>query len=137
MPFTHRVIFTCGVAGAGNPALDEALGDSRLAMLVVEDAVAAAWPGLAAELSARLGARLAGAAMVLPGGEACKQDESVYRAIVAAVHERGIDRHSAVVAVGGGAFLDAAGFAAATAHRGVRLVRLPTTLYRRRIPGWA
>ena len=66
--------------------------------------------------------------MVLPGGEACKQDESVYRAIVAAVHERGIDRHSAVVAVGGGAFLDAAGFAAATAHRGVRLVRLPTTV---------
>ena len=80
VPFTHRVIFTRRVAGAGNPALDEALGDSRLAMLVVEDAVAAAWPDLVAELSARLGARMAGAAMVLPGGEACKQDESVYRA---------------------------------------------------------
>ena len=45
VPFTHRVIFTRGVAGAGNPALDEAVGDSRLAMLVVEDAVASAWPG--------------------------------------------------------------------------------------------
>jgi 3-dehydroquinate synthase len=32
-----------------------------------------------------------------------------------------------LVAIGGGALLDVAGFAAATAHRGVRLVRLPTT----------
>jgi 3-dehydroquinate synthase len=38
-----------------------------------------------------------------------------------------IDRHSYLLAVGGGAFLDALGFAAATAHRGVRLVRFPTT----------
>jgi 3-dehydroquinate synthase len=32
-----------------------------------------------------------------------------------------------VLAVGGGALLDATGFAAATAHRGVRHIRLPTT----------
>jgi 3-dehydroquinate synthase len=32
-----------------------------------------------------------------------------------------------LIAIGGGAFLDAVGFAAATAHRGVRLVRFPTT----------
>ncbi len=38
-----------------------------------------------------------------------------------------IDRHSFVLVIGGGAFLDAVGFAAATAHRGVRLVRFPTT----------
>ena len=38
-----------------------------------------------------------------------------------------IDRHSYVVAIGGGAVLDAVGYAAATAHRGVRLVRVPTT----------
>ena len=39
-----------------------------------------------------------------------------------------IDRHSYVIAVGGGAMLDAVGLAAATAHRGVRLVRVPTTV---------
>jgi 3-dehydroquinate synthase len=32
-----------------------------------------------------------------------------------------------VIAIGGGAFLDAVGFAAATAHRGLRLIRLPST----------
>jgi 3-dehydroquinate synthase len=32
-----------------------------------------------------------------------------------------------VIAIGGGAVLDLVGFAAATAHRGIRLVRMPTT----------
>src|SRR5262249_15419458 len=43
------------------------------------------------------------------------------------INRHGIDRHSYVIAVGGGAVLDMVGLAAATAHRGVRLVRLPTT----------
>jgi 3-dehydroquinate synthase len=38
-----------------------------------------------------------------------------------------IDRHSYLVALGGGALLDMAGLAAATAHRGLRHVRIPTT----------
>ena len=33
-----------------------------------------------------------------------------------------------MVAIGGGAVLDAVGYAAATAHRGVRLIRVPTTV---------
>ena len=39
----------------------------------------------------------------------------------------GVDRHSYVIGVGGGALLDMVGLAAATAHRGVRHVRIPTT----------
>ena len=39
-----------------------------------------------------------------------------------------IDRHSFLIAIGGGAVLDMAGFAAATAHRGVRHIRIPTTV---------
>jgi 3-dehydroquinate synthase len=40
----------------------------------------------------------------------------------------GLDRQSYVIAVGGGAMLDAVGLGAALVHRGVRLVRLPTTV---------
>jgi 3-dehydroquinate synthase len=39
-----------------------------------------------------------------------------------------MDRQSFVVIVGGGAVLDMAGYAAAIAHRGVRVIRLPTTV---------
>ena len=48
--------------------------------------------------------------------------------ILAAIDERAVDRHSYVLALGGGALLDVAGYAAAVAHRGVRVIRLPTTV---------
>jgi 3-dehydroquinate synthase len=44
-----------------------------------------------------------------------------------AIDKHHLDRHSYVVAVGGGALLDQVGLAAATAHRGVRHVRIPST----------
>jgi 3-dehydroquinate synthase len=63
----------------------------------------------------------------LAGGEEAKRDDRVYQSAMAAIEKHGIDRHSYVVVIGGGAFLDVIGFAAATGHRGVRLVRFPTT----------
>jgi 3-dehydroquinate synthase len=44
------------------------------------------------------------------------------------VAQHGICRHSFALLIGGGAVLDAMGFAAATAHRGIRVVRMPTTV---------
>src|SRR5207249_11107222 len=44
------------------------------------------------------------------------------------MNDVGLDRQSFLVVVGGGAVLDMASFAAAIAHRGVRVVRLPTTV---------
>ncbi len=125
--FTHRVFFDRRVTDPANPTLDQALGSTRRALITIEENVHIAHPDYAACLAAKLGPRSAGSVLVLPGGEACKHDESVYQKIVSAIHQSGIDRHEALIAIGGGAFLDAAGFAAATAHRGVRLLRFPTT----------
>ncbi len=44
------------------------------------------------------------------------------------LHVAAMDRQSVVVCVGGGALQDAVGFAAAVTHRGVRLIRVPTTV---------
>ena len=70
---------------------------------------------------------LAAPVQVVCGGEQSKNDWSVYESVLRTIHEAAICRHSYVLAIGGGAMLDVLGFAAATAHRGVRLVRLPTT----------
>ena len=66
-------------------------------------------------------------AYFMKGGEICKNDSNDVEKILGLINQFELDRRSFVVAVGGGALLDAVGFAAATAHRGVRLIRVPTT----------
>src|SRR5687767_9748239 len=66
--------------------------------------------------------------LVLPGGEAAKNDPNLFLQIVEAVNAYGIDRHSYLVAIGGGSILDLAGYAAAISHRGIRHIRIPTTV---------
>jgi 3-dehydroquinate synthase len=67
-------------------------------------------------------------AIMLPGGEGVKNDERWFYLLQEAVNTHKIDRHSYLVAIGGGAVLDLAGYAAAVAHRGVRHIRIPTTV---------
>lgn len=64
----------------------------------------------------------------IPGGEAAKNDSSHIDTILEAIHEAGIDRHSYVMVIGGGAVIDTVGYAAAIAHRGIRTIRIPTTV---------
>jgi 3-dehydroquinate synthase len=66
--------------------------------------------------------------LVVPGGEPAKNDPELVNTILEAIEAHGIDRHSYVMAIGGGAVLDMVGYAASIAHRGVRLVRVPTTV---------
>ena len=70
---------------------------------------------------------LAGEVLLLPGGEAIKNNPEHVLSIQQAINDSGLDRHSFIAVVGGGAILDLAGYAAATAHRGIRLIRIPTT----------
>jgi 3-dehydroquinate synthase len=101
--------------------------------VVLDGGLVAARPSLVGELAAAferhadvLEAR--GTPFVLPGGEAAKNDPSLVAALLARFAEARLDRHATVLAVGGGAVLDAAGYAAATAHRGIRLWRMPSTV---------
>ena len=71
---------------------------------------------------------LAAPVLVVPGGEQIKNERRHVDRMLETINAASLCRHSYVVAIGGGAVLDAAGFAAATAHRGVRLIRMPTTV---------
>jgi len=64
----------------------------------------------------------------VPGGEAAKNDPALVERLHEEIYEARLDRHAFVMAVGGGAVLDLAGYAAGTAHRGIRLIRVPTTV---------
>ncbi len=63
----------------------------------------------------------------LPTGESAKSVAAVTR-LWADLASAGLGRDGGIVALGGGAVGDAAGFAAATYLRGVRVVQVPTTL---------
>jgi 3-dehydroquinate synthase len=71
---------------------------------------------------------LAGAPLLFEGGEHLKNNPLHVNLVQQAIHTAGLCRHSYVAAIGGGALIDMVGFAAATAHRGLRLIRVPTTV---------
>jgi len=136
--FSYPICFTRGVFEPSNPLLRDIVAESadqRPARLVavVDDGVARTHPGVteAIERYARAYGEtidLAAPALVVAGGEEAKNDPADLEAIHALIHEARLCRHSYLVAVGGGAVLDTAGYAAATAHRGIRLIRIPTTV---------
>ena len=64
----------------------------------------------------------------VPGGERIKNELFFVEQMQGQLVEHRIDRHSYVIAIGGGAVLDAVGLVAATTHRGIRLIRVPTTV---------
>jgi len=66
--------------------------------------------------------------MVLPGGEEAKNNHGHVRDILDQINHYQLDRHSYITVIGGGAAVDTAGYAASIAHRGLRLVRIPTTV---------
>lgn len=132
VPMTHRVRFTRDVLGCDDGELRDVLASPSRArvLVVVERAVDAAADAVARvrAFADRHAARVeVVGVLTIDGGEQLKIEPAPLRDVLRAILDHDIDRHGYVVAIGGGAFLDAIGFAAATAHRGVRLVRLPTT----------
>lgn len=136
--FTYSVHFTNGLFRSDNPLLTQVVQDdgnkgARKILFVVDQIVLEKRPGLLEEITAYVEQfpavfTLAAPPMVVPGGEACKNDLSLVDQLQEAIHRYHIDRHSYVAAVGGGAVLDLVGFAAAIAHRGIRHIRIPTTV---------
>jgi 3-dehydroquinate synthase len=136
VPFVHRLRFTQDILGADERVLLELLEPSGelppRVQFWVDESIAEAQPDLRHRLRAFL-ARHAGRltqtgnVQIVPGGETVKNDIHILERMLKVMHAANLDRRSYVVVIGGGAVLDAVGFAAAIAHRGIRLIRLPTT----------
>lgn len=138
VPVEFPVIFTRGLFDPANPVLLRAvrrLGERRRhrVAVFVDAGVWRAHPRLAGRIRAYFAAHAGGLELVappqrVPGGEKAKRDGALVGRLLARFQAWRLCRHSFVVAIGGGAVLDAVGLAAALFHRGLRLIRVPTTV---------
>jgi 3-dehydroquinate synthase len=134
VPYEFPVVFTEGVFEPENPALRDVLcrvepHKRHRVVVFVDDALSSQLPALQAYAQRHQDAmELACPPVAMPGGEKVKTDLHFVEAAQQKLFDLHIDRHSFVIAVGGGALLDAVGLVAATTHRGVRHIRIPTTV---------
>lgn len=133
--YSYPVLFTSEAFDAANPTLANLLRDSNCAdsriFPVIDANVSEKHPDWWQRLTHYLTEHQVGELLPplsFPGGEAAKQSTRQIEQFYQIVADQCIDRHSVVLAIGGGAMLDAVGYAAATAHRGIRLIRMPTTV---------
>lgn len=134
--YQYPVYFTAHLFHPDNTVLRDFLtGQSsfqKKVFFVLDGGMAAHYPHLEEMIRTYIGTvpavNMAGPLLFVPGGEEVKNEEGYARKVVEAVNDYGIDRHSFIIAVGGGSVLDMAGYAAAVSHRGIRLVRIPTTV---------
>jgi 3-dehydroquinate synthase len=135
--YHYPVCFTRDIFNTGNPVLTNTLAGEnqtgpRKVVVMIDDGLTQQNPEILNDISQWFEyhkelVSLAWEPMVFPGGEQVKNSwDHVHRA-TKAMDDSGIDRHGVVIAMGGGALLDMAGFSASIFHRGIQLVRVPTT----------
>jgi 3-dehydroquinate synthase len=135
--FRHRVFFTDHVFDPANLTLRNVLANADSArasrtLLIADEGLHQARPDLLNEISRYFethanAIQLASHPLLMEGGERVKNSYFHVSEVHSQIERHHLDRHSYVIALGGGALLDMVGLAAATAHRGCRHVRLPTT----------
>lgn len=115
----------CGTAALHNAAKEiRRLGNFSCIHVVSSPKV---WRGAGKSVLRALGRNGASRLHLMNDAESAKNlatAEKLHRSLVRA----GIDRHSLLIAVGGGVVGDVAGFVASTCLRGIPLVQVPTTL---------
>ncbi|MFC1749947.1 3-dehydroquinate synthase [Pseudomonadota bacterium] len=135
--YQYPVLFENNVFNSNNPCLSQILNpwgqkSNKAVFVFVDQGVIDANPALITKITAYFEqlnphVYLLAAPVAVVGGEAAKtqtQIESFYQTLL--LHK--VDRHNVVIAIGGGAVLDAVGYACATFHRGIGLLRMPSTV---------
>ena len=137
VPFEYPVYFGRGLLSPERPELGEYLR-THLAhpgcgvQVFIDSGLAAAQPGLIDRVTAYFTraapeVRLVGTPTVVPGGEAAKNSRVAAETVMESIADNHLCRQSYVLVFGGGSTLDIVGLAASLVHRGVRLIRFPTT----------
>lgn len=128
--YSYKVVFTRNVFNETNTALKNIINnDNAKIVVVIERDIAVYHPGIINDIAGYFQMdTVESSILIVKGGESIKNDTRATEEILQLIHNNQVDRHSYLIVVGGGAVLDAAGYAAAIAHRGIRLIRIPTTV---------
>ncbi len=135
--YEYQLLFTQGVFHVENHLLADSIAkykpnEAVKVFFVIDKGLADAHPGLLMQIKAYCTAHpnqlKHTQSIVLEGGEQSKNSSEAIEAVLNGINDNAICRHSFVIAIGGGALIDMAGYAAAIAHRGVKLIRIPTTV---------
>jgi 3-dehydroquinate synthase len=136
--FQYPVTFTEDLFNVANLTLLDSLtrlepSKQHRAAVFIDEGVINAIPNLISNINAYFHKynsliTLAGPPIVMPAGEGIKTHPAHVSHMQEIVAQQRIDRHSFIIGIGGGALLDAVGLVAATAHRGIRHIRIPTTV---------
>lgn len=135
--FEYKVFFTEHLFNRSNGAFKDFLNSQRTdtikkILFVIDDGVSQHHPDLQNNIREYFKDihefNLVDKFIIIDGGERAKNREQLFYKLVDAVDFHGIDRHSYIVAIGGGSVLDLVGYAAAVSHRGIRHIRIPTTV---------
>jgi 3-dehydroquinate synthase len=134
VPFRHRLRFTdsCFTADWNEvkSLLESSDGRARVQIWMdrgVSQADSKLLGQIESVVTSDAGIELTGPIGLVNGGEQIKNSSTTIDEILSAIHRDRLDRRNYIFVIGGGAVLDAVGYAAAVAHRGVRLIRFPTT----------
>ena len=137
LDFAHEVFFTRDVFVSKNSTLTDLLksekaGKQTKVLVYLDEGILDGNPNLPMQVEDYFQAHASFLKLVCPprfvrGGEEAKNDWELVESIWSDLNQYGMCRHSYILVVGGGAALDLVGFAASTAHRGIRLIRFPTT----------
>src|SRR5690606_8383683 len=136
--FEYKVFFTEGLFSSKNPIFNEVLKEdhqenySKKILFVIDDKIIENFPDLDKQIDDYFEGneyvQLIKEKIVVAGGEVSKNDTQYLEKVVDAVNRNRIDRHSYIVGIGGGSVLDLTGYAAAISHRGIKVIRIPTTV---------
>lgn len=134
--YDYPVIFTDHLFDPLNPCLHRQLTTRQRGPVTVlvfaDEQLLHSVPSLREQIDAYFAAypvdlHLQAPPIAVPAGELSK-DSQVLQQLYSDMLLHGLDRHCYVLALGGGAVLDAVGYACATFHRGMRLIRIPSTV---------
>jgi len=138
LKFEYKVFFTSGLFSQSNPLFNDFLRGmetgniTRKILFVIDQGFMDSGNDVITEIQEYFkvhhGVQLVPEIIVVPGGEIVKNDTTYFDQILEAVNTCKIDRHSYIAAIGGGSLLDLVGYVAAISHRGIRHIRIPTTV---------